>query len=177
MLSDLKPYVCTFRGCDTKLFSDRHDWFDHELKEHRVQWSCRFCNEEPFKSRSRFEHHVRDKHVQSIKEDQLAHILEISRAPVQGIPAADCPFCFDFESKLREDNPSIHPSEIIVVTNAQFRRHVGSHMQRLALFAIAPRTSSHDSGDEDDTKTEHTEISNENLNPSTHNVSYSPIRS
>ena len=37
---------------------------------------------------------------------------------------------------MRRENPNMPVDEMIVVSPAQFRHHVGSHMQQLALFAI-----------------------------------------
>ena len=37
---------------------------------------------------------------------------------------------------MRRENPNTPIDETIVVSPAQFRHHVGSHMQQLALFAI-----------------------------------------
>ena len=63
-------------------------------------------------------------------------MCEASQQPADRISASDCPFCKDWEIKLRRENPNIPIDETIVVSPAQFRHHVGSHMQQLALFAI-----------------------------------------
>jgi len=63
-------------------------------------------------------------------------VCEASQQPADRISASDCPFCKDWEIKLRRENPNIPVNETIVVSPAQFRHHVGSHMQQLALFAI-----------------------------------------
>ncbi|KAL8788384.1 MAG: hypothetical protein Q9195_007342 [Heterodermia aff. obscurata] len=57
---------------------------------------------------------------------------------VDRIPAADCLLC-DWESVLRQSNTAASPNETLVVTLDQFCRHVGSHMEQLALFAL-PRS-------------------------------------
>lgn len=134
--SDLRPYVCTYEKCDVKLFSDRRDWFDHELEYHRGQWTCCFCNRDGFHSLDRFQKHMPHHHEQHITDDQLAALCEASRRPVDKIPALDCPFCTEWEEKLRQNNPTINESEVVMVMPHQFRKHVGAHMQQLALFAI-----------------------------------------
>ncbi|OCK77568.1 hypothetical protein K432DRAFT_303903, partial [Lepidopterella palustris CBS 459.81] len=134
--SDLRPYICTFEKCDVKLFSDRRDWFEHELRAHRVQWRCHFCIRESFHSQDKLKKHLELCHAQNLTEDHLQALCEASKHPVDRISALDCPFCQEWEAQLRDKNPNIPAEDIVVVTPAQFRHHVGSHMQQLALFAI-----------------------------------------
>ncbi|KAH6861233.1 hypothetical protein B0T12DRAFT_479964 [Alternaria alternata] len=143
---DLKPYICTFEVCDIKLFSDRREWFEHELLHHRAQWCCDFCGKGDFRSLKIFKDHVRSRHMQSIKDDQLDALSKASRRSIDRIPASDCPFCQEWEVKLRLANPDISADEIVVVTPIQFRHHVGSHMQQLALFSV-PRGFLEDDAD------------------------------
>jgi tetratricopeptide (TPR) repeat protein len=133
---DLKPYICTFEDCDIKLFSDRREWFEHELSYHRAQWCCDFCGKDDIRSLKVFKDHVRSRHMEGLKNDQLDALSEASRRPIDRIPASDCPFCQEWEAKLRLANPNIPADEIVVVTPIQFRQHVGAHMQQLALFSI-----------------------------------------
>ncbi|KAF2786116.1 hypothetical protein K505DRAFT_290268 [Melanomma pulvis-pyrius CBS 109.77] len=144
--SDMRPYVCTFEKCDVKLFSDRRDWFDHEMQNHRTQWYCHFCKKDGFRSLERFQKHLRHHHAQDATDDQLDALCEASRRPIDRIPASDCPFCDEWETKLRGVNSDIANNEAVVVTPSQFRHHVGSHMQQLALFAI-PRGHLEDDAD------------------------------
>jgi tetratricopeptide (TPR) repeat protein len=143
---DLKPYICTFEDCDIKLFSDRREWFEHELLQHRAQWCCDLCGKDDFRSSKIFKDHVRSRHMQGMKNDQLDALCEASRRSVDRIPASDCPFCLEWEAKLRLANPNISADEIVVVTPTQFRHHVGAHMQQLALFSI-PRGFLEDDAD------------------------------
>jgi tetratricopeptide (TPR) repeat protein len=143
---DLKPYICTFDDCDIKLFSDRREWFEHELSYHRAQWCCGFCGKDDIRSLKVFKDHVRSRHMQGLKNDQLDALSEASRRPIDHIPASDCPFCQEWEAKLRLANPNISADEIVVVTPIQFRQHVGAHMQQLALFSI-PRGFLEDDAD------------------------------
>ena len=63
----------------------------------------------------------------------------------EAIAASACPFC-DWDARLRERTPlsdthiaetSLKPN-ILAVTPGQFRKHVGDHLEHLALFAIPP---------------------------------------
>ena len=56
--------------------------------------------------------------------------------------AGACCFC-DWDEALKLHTAEISPQQDIVVTLAQFRRHLGSHMVQLALFAL-PRQSEND---------------------------------
>jgi tetratricopeptide (TPR) repeat protein len=146
VFGDLKPYICTFEDCDIKLFSDRREWFEHELLHHRAQWHCDFCGENDFRSLKIFQDHIHSRHIQSMTDDQLDAIGEASKRFVNYVPALDCPFCHDWEAKLRLANLNISADEIVVVTPDQFRSHVGAHMQQLALFSI-PRGFLQDDAD------------------------------
>jgi hypothetical protein len=135
-MRDLKPYVCTSEECDMKLFSDRHTWFTHELQNHLVEWRCCFCNSAPCQTREQFNKHVQKHHAEKFTEDQVPALVKVCQKPLDKIRPSACPFCDEWETKLREVNSHMSPDEILVVTTAQFRHHVGSHMEQLALFAI-----------------------------------------
>lgn len=134
-LSDLRPYVCTFEACDMKLFKGRKEWFQHEMNEHRAQWHCPFCNND-FALIEKFRSHIHNIHGPNIDKIQMDALAKASQLPISAFSAMDCPFCNEWDSKLREINPSIGVNENLMVTPVQFRRHVASHMQDLALFAI-----------------------------------------
>jgi hypothetical protein len=48
--TDLKPYMCTFKECNWRMFSNCDDWFSHELQYHRREWVCQQCRVDPFSS-------------------------------------------------------------------------------------------------------------------------------
>lgn len=121
-----------------KLFANRHSWFDHELNCHRLEWCCRFCSFPAFATQEKLAAHMRARHAQLSSPAQLPVLLQASRQAVDHVPAADCLLC-DWESVLRQSNHSSSPNETLVVTLDQFCRHVGSHMEQLAFFAL-PRS-------------------------------------
>ncbi|KAF2241838.1 hypothetical protein BU26DRAFT_407990, partial [Trematosphaeria pertusa] len=133
--SDLRPYVCTFAECELKLFPSLRDWSEHEQR-HRVQWYCHFCNTGNFETLEKFQRHLRLLHILDLTDDQLDALAEAGRRTVDQISALECPFCHDWEHKLREANPDIIPEGSVVVTPPQFMQHVGAHMRQLALFAV-----------------------------------------
>lgn len=111
-------------------------WFNHELQVHRIEWCCQFCTLTPYHSLAKFETHMRSLHAEKFNEAQLPALVELSQQSLDRIPATACPLCDDWEKKLREANPHTPKNEALVVAPAQFRRHVGAHMEQLALFAI-----------------------------------------
>lgn len=133
--TDLRPYVCTWEHCDVKIFADRRDWFEHELKCHRQRWPCQFACQTEFKTVLMYQTHLKQTHLFGISDDQLAVIAQASARSVNAILAADCPFCDEWHASLQTANPTLD-SGPISVTPLQFRHHVGHHMQDLALFAI-----------------------------------------
>ncbi|KAI8635553.1 hypothetical protein F5Y19DRAFT_14534 [Xylariaceae sp. FL1651] len=147
---DLKAYVCTFdeKKCDSEMFGDSRAWFDHELQCHRKQWMCVLCLEGPFKKQADFKSHAKDKHANVLVDDnQLDIFMSACQRTVDAIAASECPFCDEWGATFKENMPvpqSANCSEVVItVEPIHFRRHVASHMEQLALFAI-PRSMGYD---------------------------------
>ncbi|KAI1122742.1 hypothetical protein F5Y10DRAFT_270798 [Nemania abortiva] len=147
---DLKAYVCTLGKdkCDLEMFGDSRAWFDHELRCHRKQWVCILCSKGPFRTPTDFKLHTKNNHAHLLLDGgELEHFMDAGQRPVDTIAADECPFCDDWEVTLKDDttvSPSTDPSGIVMtVEPVQFRRHVASHMEQLALFAI-PRNTGDD---------------------------------
>lgn len=79
--------------------------------------------------------HIEAQHHQFASQVQLPALLRASRHTIDRIPAAACSLC-DWESILKNHNAKNPSNETLVVTLDQFRRHLGSHMEQLALFAL-----------------------------------------
>ncbi|KAJ8133330.1 hypothetical protein O1611_g298 [Lasiodiplodia mahajangana] len=151
---DLKAYVCTLgdERCDAEMFEDSRTWFSHELQNHRKQWMCILCSKGRFGRTAEFKSHIKDKHSDvSVDDNQLNTFMKAGQCIVDAIAADQCPFCDEWEATLKNSTPippSVSPLEaVITVEPAQFRRHVASHMEQLASFAI-PRSMG-DDGSED----------------------------
>ncbi|KAL2672479.1 hypothetical protein Neosp_013190 [[Neocosmospora] mangrovei] len=130
---DLRPYVCLSEACQTPdhLYVRRNDWKMHMRREHWKTWHCPFgCNAE-FDSAKGFQNHVKTTHEQNVPPEKI-HTLEglSSRADVTK-PIGQCPLCYDFQ----------------VGSEKQYEKHVGQHLEHLALFTL-PDTG--EGGDEDD---------------------------
>lgn len=132
VFADLRPYICTFASCEKELtqFSTRAAWADHEFTEHRIirSWSCPEC---PKQSDSEIEwlQHLETCHERTF----LGHKQQIAKKmayTTQAKPAQDeeCPLCLVILGKPRR----------------AFVKHVGRHMEEIALVAL-PRDDSEES--------------------------------
>ncbi|KAM3075257.1 hypothetical protein ACMFMG_007299 [Clarireedia jacksonii] len=140
---DLRPYVCTFKECDMRMFCSRNEWFVHELQNHRREWACQQCQHAPFSSSSEYEAHLRMNHHIELQASQIKALLLQSEEPVDKVTATACRLCNDWETTV--ENPK-HDSNLNFLhgrqlaqpygTLSQFRRHLGRHMEQLALFAL-----------------------------------------
>lgn len=165
MFRDLKPYVCTFQGCDMMMFRSRNEWFSHELQNHRREWVCQYCQHASFPMATAFSDHIRSSHPAMLAGTQLEALLMQSEEAVDTISALACPLCDEWETntmarhtKQESTIKTLHDGDLVDAygTRKQFRRHLGRHMEQLALFAL-PMTEiddadndSTDAGDDDD---------------------------
>ncbi|KAF1844875.1 uncharacterized protein K460DRAFT_354746 [Cucurbitaria berberidis CBS 394.84] len=139
--SDLRAYVCTFPNCDAPYFNDVNEWFRHEMQNHRVNYTCRFCPSETFRSSEQYLNHIRNKHPSLLKDGEEKSLTDFARTPLEKISAQECPCCSDWVDRLKKraevaemlSNTSDH---MIYVDPIIFKRHVASHLEQLASFAI-----------------------------------------
>ncbi|KAI5808296.1 hypothetical protein BZA77DRAFT_297552 [Pyronema omphalodes] len=127
---DIRPYVCTFRNCSqaTRLYSSRHEWFHHECEFHRLEWPCEHCQEVSSSSQS-FKDHITKTHRHLLRTESMAVLVDRSERVVES--KQPCPLCPEtFTPKL-------------------LQRHLGQHMQQIALF-ILPGSLQEDEEDGDD---------------------------
>ena len=152
---DLKPYVCTFKGCELRMFKSRNEWFAHELQNHRREWVCHFCRHDAFPNSATFSEHVLSAHPTVLAGSQLEALALQSEEPVDTIPADACPLCNEWEETVSARHERQGTKMMLLndgVTKAygttkQFRTHLGRHMEQLALFAL-PMAESDDLDDD-----------------------------
>ncbi|KAF8246824.1 hypothetical protein K440DRAFT_683349, partial [Wilcoxina mikolae CBS 423.85] len=81
---DLRPCVCTFKGCPKSdyLFASRHDWFEHEIEHHRRRWYCSACDD-GFSLPSDFQNHLQMQHslTGSFNDDQVQTVIDRCERP------------------------------------------------------------------------------------------------
>ena len=138
VLRDLQPWVCTAKDCSSRTYDTSHEWFDHEILVHRRQLSCEVCQQQVLSERQLLEH-LRSVHTTNYGEMQIPAVMEKSFRQVLSINPKDCPLCDEWAEVVRErtlmSSPNIDP-DLIVVTPKQFRKHLGSHLEQISLFAL-----------------------------------------
>ena len=150
VFEDLRPYVCTYQACDVKLYADRDQWFEHELHHHRLRWQCAFCAKAPYNSTKALHHHLNSVHANLVSPTNIDALTQASKTVQDSFAADSCPFCTEWEQKLRESNTQISKDETLAVTAKQFQKHLARHMEQLALFAIPRGHNEIDEGDSGD---------------------------
>ncbi|KFZ00936.1 hypothetical protein V501_10348 [Pseudogymnoascus sp. VKM F-4519 (FW-2642)] len=160
---DLKPYVCTFAECAMRMYRSRNEWFAHEMQCHRRQWVCQHCQHAAFASASEFSCHLEVTHSEVLENTHLKALILQSEEPVGKIRSNACPLCDEWELDLNNLNQDakrqhLHGGEVVEPygTIKQFRRHLGRHMEQLALFAL-PIKESDDLEDDSDNREDDSE--------------------
>ena len=125
------PYMCTVDGCQHKLqsFASRSSWANHEFQKHRLEeyWACPKCSQRCCSTRD-WEHHLDDVHNQNFSGPDLA-VARMKAYHIRSQPTEEieCPFCRVLLGKSRP----------------AFVKHVGRHMEDIALMAL-PRNAEED---------------------------------
>ena len=132
--ADLASYCCTFNNCNEELFESRRDWFNHEMEVHRQEWLCSFCMSYHVDAKE-FASHMTEFHKSAFTRTQLPGVVEKAARPLRRIPASACPLC-DFEEEVRGRSIAVLPNEAITVRPGVFRRHLGQHLEQVALFVL-----------------------------------------
>lgn len=126
VFADLRPYICTFANCKMELaqFTTRLAWADHEFTEHRAvrSWSCPECPIE-CDSESEWAQHLLECHGRTFSGPKYQIAKEMAYS-TQAKPAENeqCPLCQVILGKSRRE----------------FVKHVGRHMEEIALMALPP---------------------------------------
>jgi hypothetical protein len=131
------------------MFETRSEWWNHELQFHRKQWHCNETGHSIFHTEDEFKNHLRKEHLTWFTEPQLPSLVKMYERPIQAA-SIRCPLCtddyeivgdiFSNETYIRRD-PKFLPNGI-------FKRHLGRHLERLALFAISSTEHPNDNEEE-----------------------------
>lgn len=118
---DLEPYVCTFANCvrTNDMFQSREDWYNHEIQQHRFDYSCNVKDHEQYSDIREFLSHMDKEHNVQIDEEQSKSQLSMFSRPTQR-KSGICPLCMKSTKRLKV--------------------HLARHLEQIALF-ILPRQS------------------------------------
>lgn len=119
------------------MFLDSHSWIEHEFESHRQEWCCHFCADFSL-SENAFKDHLASVHALKATSQQISILCRAAHRSKQEIGAIKCPVCDEWEKNLHEINPHIPEGHSVPVSREHYRKHVGRHMEQLALFAIPP---------------------------------------
>lgn len=126
------------------MFGDRDSWFNHELKDHHQMYFCKLCGCQQAAPRL-LQQHILDDHG-ACSDEEIQSLIEHGKLVPSQLKAQDCPFCDDWASILshrRHQTEGQTSSNIdepdILVSLTHFKRHVATHQEQLAIFAV-PRT-------------------------------------
>ena len=114
------------------MFGSFDTWRSHEMN-HRREWFCPLCDL-VHHDKSKAKMHLMHHHGKLAEKHELETLLQTSSRPSENLPADDCPFC-DWGMTLREHNrtPKEHD---LTVPSRRFMRHLGRHLEEIALFVV-----------------------------------------
>ena len=117
VLRDLEPYVCTFNNCGraNDMFESREDWYDHEVQQHRLEYSCNVKTHQQYSDIREFKSHMHEEHNVQIDDNQPQSQLSMFSRPAQHLSGV-CPLCMQSTRYLKD--------------------HLARHLERIALYAL-----------------------------------------
>ena len=78
---------------------------------------------------------MRLQHPGTFLESQLSALIARSGRPLEHIPASACPLC-DYEAILKNRLDICSDQDPVTVKATTFRKHLGRHLEQLALFVL-----------------------------------------
>lgn len=112
------------------------------MNKHRRIWNCPFCTVEMTNSTA-MEHHMREQHDDSVKDEQVRQLVRQSSHRAQRLPASSCSLC-DYEAILRSRLDTYSDDEPMIIKPEQLRNHLGRHLEQLAIFVLPKSALMHD---------------------------------
>lgn len=124
VFADLRPYICTFANCKIELaqFPTRAEWADHEFSEHRLicRWDCPECAKQ-CDSEIEWKQHLELNHQRIFIGSKYEAARTMAyKTRVRATENEECPLCQVILGKPRRE----------------FVKHVGRHMEEVALMAL-----------------------------------------
>lgn len=97
------------------------------LQNHWRLWHCAFCKHPPFGAAEHLQNHLQDSHLEDATDDQLRASAELHTSQYPIDSTSSCPLC-------RE----------LIGSTEEYKRHVGRHLEDIALFALPHSLSAND---------------------------------
>ncbi|KAM0715189.1 hypothetical protein Q7P37_009654 [Cladosporium fusiforme] len=123
IFEDIPPYICTHDVCVIAAtpFSRRRDWEHHVKHAHQTVWSCPLQCNELLSSMDELQSHLQSVHSQRFEPQALHQMMSANvRMAAPDKPWA-CPLCSKVSGSCKS-----------------WTKHVGHHLEQLALFALPP---------------------------------------
>ncbi|KAL9617348.1 MAG: hypothetical protein Q9160_007878 [Pyrenula sp. 1 TL-2023] len=126
IFADIKPYICTFNDCPDILtaFPSRKLWIDHDFVAHRrtITYSCYLCFEKLYDEYEVYDHlqtrhSVNEMHLSGKRQTAILKSRVVTMQPVED---QICPLCQSSGFQ----------------TQRAFGKHLGRHMEQIALLAL-----------------------------------------
>lgn len=119
--SDLRPYLCTFEDCTSpnETYENGSAWFHHELQNHRRSWACGDHCEMTFGSEDLMVAHLHEHSPIALTDARARASARMRIIPINEITTNSCPIC-----------------DLTIGGLSKFRRHLGGHLEELALFVL-----------------------------------------
>ncbi|KAK8117764.1 uncharacterized protein PG998_006045 [Apiospora kogelbergensis] len=132
VFADLRPYVCLYQGCPTptQTFARRHHWVEHLRQQHWRVWKCHCDGLDMFSSQESFMAHAQNHHRSTIGPDQMETFIETCERPNPDFDSQTCKLCDE-----------------LISSSQQYQRHIGRHLEQLALFALPTNYDTEDAGE------------------------------
>lgn len=139
VFADIKPYLCTFNECEDQftVFPARKLWEDHEYRRHRsrTSFACYLCHKQLVTEVLLSDHLRLDHGLADLSPQQLAAIVSTAKKleprPTLG---EQCPLCQKSQWK----------------TPQALAKHLGKHLEDIALLALPPEDDSEDEKQQSD---------------------------
>jgi hypothetical protein len=135
VFEDIPPYVCMSEDCGAaiKSFSRRRDWKLHNDGMHTRVWVCPYGCVEPMRSPDTFRSHIETAHIRSVPGDFTQTLVAACGRTIEMPSIRICPLCSEMCPSAKH-----------------WTKHVGHHLEQLALFSLPMELFAIDASDGSD---------------------------
>jgi hypothetical protein len=115
-------------------FDDVDEWFNHEMKHHRITYQCPVCKRSAYDGELQYLDHMRSSHHAAAASGDTQVILQIGKQPTESISAAECPFCTTWPAIAAHTITDAGASSR--VSPVHFKRHLASHLEEVTELSL-----------------------------------------